>query len=275
MWFGKLIGALLGLMVLGPLGLLIGLAVGHMFDRSLKQFRPALSPAERAEAEQIFFETVFRLMGYVAKADGRVSEEEIAAAEQFMAQMRLHPEHRKQAIEHFKAGSSADFDLIAQAGRFNAIGDKLPSLRQTVLTYLINMALADGRLDPAEEVCLAKIAEHLGIATFVFKQLLAMIRAQANFHQSYQSHQQQYAGGAQPSSANELALAYEALGVEASASDAVVKKAYRKLMSENHPDKLMGQGVPQDMIDMATERAKDIQAAYDLIKKQRAAAGNS
>ena len=77
------------------------------------------------------------------------------------------------------------------------------------------------------------------------------------------------AGKANPVDA--LNEAYKALGVAKDSSDAVIKRAYRKLISQYHPDKLMGQGVPEDMIKMATEQAKEIQLAYDLIKKSRSA----
>jgi len=59
------------------------------------------------------------------------------------------------------------------------------------------------------------------------------------------------------------------LKVSEAASDTEIKKAYRKLISEYHPDKLMGQGVPEDMIKVATERSQKVQTAYDLIKKTR------
>lgn len=261
MFFGKIIGGLFGFSIASVPGLLIGGFLGHLFDKGLKQFRPSLTEQERAEAEAIFFKTVFQLMGHVAKSDGRVSEEEIAGAEHIMAQMRLSNEMRSQAIIFFKQGTSQEFDLAATANEFNTIGNKMPNLRQTILMYLINIAIADGKVDPSEEACLEKISEHLGISKFAFKQLMAMLKAQANFHQA--------GGQTQASQADELALAYEVLGVDADVPDPVLKKAYRKLMSENHPDKLMGQGVPQDMVEMATERSQKIQAAYDLIKKHR------
>lgn len=269
MWFGKIIGAILGFAVLGPLGLVAGIFLGHFFDKSLSQFRPSLSVEERARAEELFFETVFKLMGFIAKADGRVSEEEVAQAEQHMAQMNLHPDLRSQAIDYFKVGASGEFEMDELLTRFNTIARRLPSLRQTVITYVINIALADGKLDPAEETALSRIAQALGFSAFAFKHLLAMLRAQANFQQQGQGGYRQQGAYQQPTRADELKLAYEALGVEPDVTDAALKKAYRKLMSENHPDKLMGQGVPKDMVDLATERAKNIQTAYDLIKKHR------
>jgi DnaJ like chaperone protein len=94
-----------------------------------------------------------------------------------------------------------------------------------------------------------------------------MIKAQGSFSSAGGSYYS--AGGSPRSSADELSSAYDALGVSSSASDSEVKKAYRKLMSQYHPDKLMGQGVPDDMLKAATERSQEVQAAYDVIKTSR------
>jgi DnaJ like chaperone protein len=138
------------------------------------------------------------------------------------------------------------------------------NLRQVLLVYLTVMALADGKLDPAERQILEQIAGHLGYSRAEFNRILEMVLSQAHFS----SGQQQYR---QPgrSSASDLEDAYKALGVSKEASNQEIKRAYRKLMSQYHPDKLTGQGVPEDMIAVATEQAKEIQVAYDLIKKQR------
>ena len=93
-----------------------------------------------------------------------------------------------------------------------------------------------------------------------------MLTAQQSFNGGqYQGYQQ----GSQRASIDELGNAYQALGVTSSESDREIKKAYRKLMSQHHPDKLIAQGVPEDMIKVGTEKAQEIQAAYDLIKTSR------
>ena len=133
-----------------------------------------------------------------------------------------------------------------------------------VLVQLISVALADGELHSKEESLSRSVALRLGYPNAAFDQLIRMIRAQGRFGAGAGS----YGSAGQQS---DLPSAYEALGVKASDSDAVIKKAYRKLMSEFHPDKLMGQGVPEDMVKVATERSQEIQAAHDLIKRDRKA----
>ncbi len=263
MIFGKLIGALLGYMATGGLlGAALGALVGHFFDRGLRQAMGVDYGAERAAIQQVFFETTFRIAGHLAKADGRISEEEIAHTETLMAHMGLSAEHRRQAIELFKEGAAPAFHLEPQIGEFLERAGRAPLLRQALLEYLISIALADGELHGAEQQVLAAVARYLGISEGQFQRLLAMLRAQEHFAG------QQPPPGAAPADA--LADAYAALGVEADASDGEIKRAYRKLMSQHHPDKLIAKGVPEDMLKLATEKAQEIQAAYELIKRSRA-----
>ena len=128
----------------------------------------------------------------------------------------------------------------------------------------IQFRRSDGELHSEEESLLRSVALRLGYPNAAFDQLIRMIRAQDRFGAGAGS----YGSAGQRS---DLPSAYEALGVKSSDSDAVIKKAYRRLMSEFHPDKLMGQGVPEDMVKVATERSQEIQAAYDLIKRDRKA----
>ncbi len=269
MILGKIIGAVLGWLVGGPLPALLGLAVGHLFDKGYAQVQAEGSPERRREIEQTFFETVFRLLGHLAKADGRVSEAEVKQTEAYMNEMGLTAEHRQQAIARFKEGVAEDFDPDAQVARFREVCGRRANLVRMLLIYLVNIALADGELDEQEVQVLRQIALGLGLSSAMFEQLLRMIQAQNSF-----SGQQRYQGGASAglSPRERLKQAYDALGVSPEASDAEVKKAYRKLMSEYHPDKLIGQGVPEDMIKEATERSQEIRTAYDLIKDERARA---
>ena len=258
MFVGKLIAGLLGLLVAGFPGLLFGLVLGHLFDRGLAAAL-GLDKGGLDELRQRFFRTIFLLMGHIAKADGRISEEEIAHTEQLFAQLGLGDEQRHEAILLFKEGAEADFSVDAAVRAFLQAGGAHPSLRQTLLLFLITLAFADGELHDGERSALTGIGEQLGYAPGAIEELLRMATAQEQFHE----------GGAAARGAPSLDAAYAALGVSPEASDGEIKKAYRKLMSQHHPDKLSARGVPEDMLRLATEKSQEISAAYDLIRKAR------
>jgi DnaJ like chaperone protein len=260
MFYGKVIGGLIGLMAAGIIGLLIGVAVGHAFDRGLLATLKFGSPENVARIKTNFFETTFLLSGFVAKADGRVSQPEIQHTELMFKQLNLNAEQRQQAITLFRQGSDADFQVEPVVSAFLQICGVQPQLQQTLLSYLVALAMADHRLEPGEQAVLERISRLMGFGVSRLEQLLRMAQAQGHFH-----GEEGYT--AQPGTS--LKDAYEALGVEQSASDRELKQAYRRRMSENHPDKLIAKGVPESMIKVATERSQEIQAAYEMIKQTR------
>ena len=253
----KLIGVVTGFYFFGFFGALIGLFIGSMIDRTMAYGSGGMNPLQNALRQAVFLETVFIAMGKLARADGHVSQHEIDHVEQFMQKLNMTADHRAQAIALFKRGADPAFDIEPTMTRFMSVCGHTKHLKQVLLVYLIVMALADGHFHPTEEALLAGIASRLGYDQAAFKQMLEMVLNQSHF------------AGGQANTAAALDDAYKALGVTKDSSDAEIKRAYRKLMSQYHPDKLMGQGVPEDMIAMATEQAKEIQLAHDLIKKTR------
>ena len=269
MIFGKLIGALLGFFAGGLFGAMVGGFVGHLFDRGLSQSMRFDFGGERERLQKLFFETTFSIMGHVAKADGRVSEAEIASAEALMTRLQFNADQRTQAITCFKQGAAADFQLEPLIARFVREGGRSHNLPAILLEFLVTIALADGELADEEKAILMQTAGYIGINPRQFEQLLAMLLAQQQFHQGYQQYGSHSGAGSAGARTDSLANAYAALGVRDNDDDKTIKHAYRKLMSEHHPDKLIARGVPEEMLKVATEKAQEIQAAYDLIKRQR------
>lgn len=261
---GRFIGAFVGFVFGGFIGAILGFFVGGWFAKGWRQFQQSESPEALAAVQKNFFETTFILIGYLAKADGRVSEEEIKQTEHLMAEMGLKADQKREAIRLFKIGSVPNFQPEETLQNFKSLCGHRPQLAKMLVVYLIHTALADGTLDPKEEIALKKVAEGLSFSSFAFEQMLRMLKAQGAFAGSGGNYS---TGGV--TQADELANAYAALGMSSDATDKELKKAYRKLMSEYHPDKLMGQGVPDHVLKAATERSQEVQAAYDVIKRSR------
>jgi DnaJ like chaperone protein len=275
--FGRILGVIIGGMLLGPLGAVLGFVVGYLFDagkveRWLGQGN--VSGQAKGDVQRVFFEATFSVMGHLAKADGRVTEREITMAKGVMSRLHLDEAARARAVEAFNRGKAPDFDLDATLDELKRTCWYKPGLLRFFLETQIQIAHADSeQLGPKKQQILQRICQHLGISGFNFSQFEQQYRA----HQNYQRYQQGQAGGPGgqrqsyhgPSSASRLDDAYKVIGVAKTATDAEVKKAYRKLMSENHPDRLMAKGVPEEMVKMATEKTQQIQKAYEDICKSR------
>lgn len=233
-----------------------------------------------AKIQQSFFETVFTLLGYVARKDGPVNQQEIKRTEKYMETMELKAPQKREAIRFFKTGSSPTFNFKKTIDEFKWLSKKSPNLTQILLVYLVNLARADGLLVTQEVEAVRGIAKELGQSNITFDHLLKMISSQDKFHdeplkeqkskQSYESKNTYDKKYGNFSSQNERSdCAYDALGLTPSASDADVKKAYRSLVNQLHPDKLIGRGIPSFMVDALSERFKYVQSAYDCIKESR------
>lgn len=268
--FLKLIGAIIGLTIYGLPGAILGWIAGSLLSTLISDGPRALKPGGRQEIREerqaVFLKTLFQLMGRLAKADSRVTQAEIDHVEQFMLQLGMTAEHRKQAIGYFQGGVREDFPVEESLEYFLKVCGRSLQMRHLLLVYLSGVALADGSVHQAEHDLLARIAGKLGYSRQAFDQLMAMLQSQNRFEGAAGG---QYQKAGPRGATSSLSDAYQALGVSPQASDKEVKRAYRKLISQYHPDKLIGQGVPEDMIKQATERSKEIHAAYDLIEKHR------
>ena len=272
MLFLKPVAAVIGLFYFGLPGAILGWFAGSMLGTLLSDGPRALLPGGRREIREqrqaVFLKTLFLLMGRLAKADSKVSQSEIDHIEQFMSQMGMTADHRKQAIAYFQDGVKSDIDLDTTLLDFTEVCGRSLQMKHLLIVYLAGVALADGELHRAENEMLLDISARLGYSTQAFNQLMAMIQGQNRFGGA-SGHRYQQAGSGPRGATNTLEEAYQALGVSAANSDKEIKRAYRKLISQYHPDKLIGQGVPEDMIQKATERSKEIHSAFDLIEKHR------
>jgi DnaJ like chaperone protein len=251
----------------GPLGGLLGAALGHSFDKGLKAIPDesvAWEPGDRERVQTAFFTATFSVMGHLAKADGRVSAHEIGLAEAVMAEMDLDPEMRQAAIGLFREGkiSSFPFDEVLAQFRQECHGRR--TLIRMFVEIQLQAAYADGRLDAAEDKLLRRVCERLGVSEFEFRQLRRMVEAERHFAGK---HRRDESAGAVAKPT--LADAYAILGVTPQASDAEIKKAYRRLLSQHHPDKLVSKGLPQEMMKMATQKTYEIKQSYERIKDAR------
>lgn len=262
-WWGKLIGGALGFAVSGPIGALLGAAIGHSFDKGLSGIESFTPGSFSTESIQVtFFTATFSIMGRVAKADGVVSKEEIDIAQATMTQMQLNDDQKQAAQALFNEGKSASFNYREIAEQLRKECGRRRNLLQMFLEIQIATALADGELHTTEQEILLELAQLLGFNRRQFEQLLAMAAAQQRFHHN---ESQQSAA----STASQVNEAYEVLGVSQTCSDQELKKAYRRLMSQHHPDKLVAKGLPEEMMKLATEKTQQIKEAYDLVKQNR------
>jgi len=264
-WWGKVLGGAFGFMAGGPLGALLGAALGHQLDKGMKALNAGLLGGgdDHERTQMAFFTATFSIMGHIAKVDGHVSKAEIAFAEAVMRQMDLNPEQRKLAINLFNEGKRDGFELDAVVEQFRQECHRRRTLMQMFLEIQLQAAMADGSLDSVEEQLLLHIFSQLGFSRAMFERLVSMVRAAEHF--SSRGGQRQ----APPPTASSLNQAYQLLGVDKSASDADIKRAYRRLMNQHHPDKLVAKGLPEEMVKMANEKVQEIRAAYDQVKASR------
>ena len=276
-WLGKILGGTLGYALGGPIGALVGVALGHNLDRSARSDRShgrvdpdfighsdtldfldasdSLDPRERTQTA--FFTATFSVMGHLAKADGLVTRDEIQLASRVMDEMQLGDDHRQLAQRLFTEGRAPDFpidevlDQLRRECRYSA------HLITMFVEILLHAAFADGELHSRERTLLESICARLRLSPGELDRLEAMVRAE------------QHARGSGSSDAISTGDAYAILGVDEDCSDAELKRAYRRMMNRHHPDKLVAKGLPEEMMRIATEKTREIKAAYDRLKEVR------
>lgn len=255
----RIILTIIGLFFAGPIGAIVGFFIGLFLDRAVGKTQGSSSGFGwqwRQMLSQPFVRSTFILMGYLAKADGQITSNEITIASNAMAQFRLSDEQRHQAMRWFYDGKNQQFEA-------QAIFQQLRFYRHTpfmriLVSCLMNIAYANGAPSAEQQRLLQEIFTHLDIV---------MPGAQQSSYSSYTyGNHQSYASS---SSGGSLAQAYQELGVKSDADVATVRKAYRRLLNKNHPDKLAAKGATEKDIKAASERTIKIRQAYENIMRSR------
>lgn len=296
---GRVLGFILGFIFTNLLGAILFMILGYLFfDRPANLKKQQNDEAVRAftsnaNYNESLVKVTFALMGYVARGAGRVNESHIEKSSQIMNVMGLNSQMRKTAIDAFNSGKSEDFNLNDTITEIKSLIGNNFSFVNFILEIQVQLALSDGVLEDEEYRRLMDIAVKLGASRDSMEQYIRSRYNEMHFEQqfrdfyksryergntdssydysssdsSYDNSSSSYSGSGFGSS--KLDSAYKILGVESSASDDEIKKAHKRLMLKYHPDRLASQGLTPEMIKLYTEKAKDIQAAFDLIKKER------
>ena len=262
-WTGKVVGATLGLLTLGPFGAAIGALLGHQFDEN--SGRPEADPRLRGgdtltSIGESFFQGTFRVMGHLAKADGRVSEREIAAARAVMSDLRLSPPQVRAAVDHFTAGKGSDFNLAGELASLARSCQGRPELTRVFVEIQVRAALGGNDMQGPVRELLRRIAAKLDVSMLELAHIEAVWRIRSGTFRQQQ---------ARSNGTEQLEQAYSVLETTSTAANEDVVKAYRRQLSRHHPDKLKANGLPDSMIEHAKQRTQQIIEAYELIRTRR------
>ena len=254
-WWTSVLGGALGYMIGGPLGAMLGVAFAGNLSKGKSNFRGSASdyrPGDQQRVQAAFFSSVFSVMGYIAKVDGKVSKSEILLAKQVMQHMQLSEDMQKAAKELFNQGKQNDFNLDEVLEQFRTESHRRTHLVRMFLEIQIQATYADGVFDDKEYDALKYIAQKLRFPIHELERLI-----------------QQFSVASGKSSKLTIDDAYVILGADKSLTDKELKRAYRRLLAQHHPDKLVAKGLPDEMIKLANDKTQEIISAYELIKKHR------
>ena len=261
MYWGKIIGTLAGLATLKPWFALLGLILGHQFDRGFsarfRNFQQQGAPVGRLPEE--YLRPLFQTMGHLAKTDGRVSEAEIRATRAIMHRLGLGPAKVRNAMHWFEDGKRASFPLLQTVRHLRRVAARRAELRVLFVRLVLEVVLAKDRMHQNERALIWTICTEFDIGRVELAQLEAMIRAQRGFRHSP-------AGDADT---RRIRQAYRSLGIDESATNDEVKKAYRRAINKSHPDKIGSSNPEKAVVAEAERRTREVRGAYEMLKARR------
>ena len=262
---GTFLGAVVGVLLVSPVLKVIAVAagffVGHQFDRGFAAHSLAFDELGMGATRlsEDYVRALFMCMGHLAKTDGRVTEDEIRAARLVMHQLNLSPAQVRRAIHWFDEGKRPGFPLVQVIRELRRVHARRSDSRLLFVRLLLEVVLAKNRLSSEERSTIWNICTELEIGRVELAQLEAMIRAQKGFKRS--------PAGSRDSA--RIEQAYQTLDVDASATNDEIKRAYRRQMNRNHPDKIVASNPDDAAIAEAERRTREIRAAYEMLKARR------
>ena len=262
--------------MLGSFGGFLGLIIGNFFDRGLMQHfsDPFLiyHQDKNLKRKKIFFETIFMSLGLMAKADGRVSSESIAYTQDLMSAMKLNTKQMLNAREYFNRGKSSSHELSSLMSKAYLGFQGRPALSHLFIDTLYNFLKKTGLSEKKMQI-MNQILNHFRLAPLVnhprflndfpwyrFQQQQYYYKNSGGQSQSYQQQKRSTQSFDDP---------YQILEISSSVSQAELKRAYRRLVSLNHPDKLIAKGATASQIKAATEKTQKICQAYEAICRSK------
>jgi DnaJ like chaperone protein len=246
---GKLLGGTIGFFLLGPLGAIAGIALGDFYEGAKSRGSESINGPDPTELnQQYFFVCTFTLLGKLAKADGRICEKEISEIQRFMEHVLDLGEREKAfAIRIFRASKENDDGVEDYAHQFFKIFREHPVILENLLCQMFILANADGFFHPEEKKIIEKISFIFGFNETDLKRIFTPFYKETDT----------------------LEKAYDILGINSQYSNDEIKKTYRKLAMEHHPDRVVARGLPREFIKTANKKFSEIQNAYDLVCKER------
>lgn len=246
-WLGKVVGGTIGFALGGPLGAIAGAVFGHMFDSDDPQRNfsknKLLTPDERAQ--MTFFVASFSMLAKLVQSDGRISEPEIESVHQFMTQdLRLNAQSTNAAEMIFKTALNSPQSFNDFAMQFYQQFHNQSQLMEMMVDILLRVSVADGELNTAEEQLIKSAVNIFNIHSDIYLKIRS----------KYIKDSDKY---------------YSILGCAKNDSNEQIKHQYHKLVLDFHPDTIASKGLPEEFIKFANDKFREIQEAYEMIKKER------
>lgn len=263
-WWGRLTGCLIGYFVAGLAGALAGFVSGYLLEAILfriqRSIAPGFEPGDQHEIQATFFTTTFSIMGHLARSDGNVTKSEIALAKKVMMQMKLTEDQKVAASRLFNEGKRADFPFEAVLEKLRKECRHQKNLLRMFIEIQIHAACADGAINDEERQMIGRMSGVLGFSKKEYEKLFMMVLSKQG------KEAPSDAAIEMPTSVEE---AYQVLGLNRYDSDSDVRNAYRRLLSQHHPDKLVAKGLPEEMMRVANDKIQQIKAAYEIIQHEK------